>query len=129
MGIARFWREIPSRYSLSGTRCTVCGEYFFPPRSVCPNCRRSGNVEPYTFKGEGEVVTYTVIHTAARGFERHAPYVLAIVKLDEGARLTAHVVCPPEEVHIGMRVRAAFRRLGEDNERGLIYYGTKFVPA
>ena len=28
-----------------------------------------------------------------------------------------------------MRVKPVFRKLGEDGERGMIYYGTKFVPA
>ncbi|MHC1592568.1 MAG: Zn-ribbon domain-containing OB-fold protein [Methermicoccaceae archaeon] len=129
MGISRFWREIPSRYNLIGTRCTVCGRYFYPPRNVCPNCRRSGHIEPYTFNGEGKVLTYTIIHTAARGFEQQVPYALAVVELDEGAKLTTQVVSPLEGMHIGMRVKSAFRRLGEDNEKGMIYYGTKFVPA
>jgi len=107
----------------------VCGRYFYPPRNVCPNCRRSGHIEPYTFNGEGKVLTYTIIHTAARGFERQVPYALAVVELDEGAKLTTQVVSPLEGMHIGMRVKSAFRRLGEDNEKGMIYYGTKFVPA
>jgi len=27
-----------------------------------------------------------------------------------------------------MKVRAVFRKLGEEGEEGIIYYGTKFVP-
>ncbi|MDD1715367.1 MAG: zinc ribbon domain-containing protein, partial [Methanolinea sp.] len=34
--VARFWRKIPQRYNLIGSRCTNCGRYFFPPRSLCP---------------------------------------------------------------------------------------------
>ncbi|MDD1653885.1 MAG: zinc ribbon domain-containing protein, partial [Methanomicrobiales archaeon] len=33
MSVARFWRKIPQRYNLIGTRCETCGTYFFPPRT------------------------------------------------------------------------------------------------
>lgn len=127
--VPRFWRNLGSRYNLEGTRCKECGEYFYPPRNVCVNCRRSGQIEPFKFKGTGEIVTYTLIHTAAEGFENQAPYTLAIIKLDEGPSLTSQVVGDPEKMHIGMRVKSIFRKLGEGGERGMIYYGTKFTPA
>ena len=95
---------------------------------MCPNCRRDGNIESHKFEGKGEVVTYTVIHTAAKGFEMQTPYNLAIIKLDEGASLTAQVICHQDEMKIGMRVHSVFRKLGEESEKGMIYYGTKFVP-
>ncbi len=53
---------------------------------------------------------------------------LAIVKLDEGPLMTAQVICEPSKVQIGMRVRNVFRKIGEDGEKGMIHYGTKFVP-
>jgi uncharacterized OB-fold protein len=93
------------------------------------NCRRSGQIEPYKFKGTGEIISYTIIHTAAEGFENQAPYALAIIQLDEGPSLTSQIVGSSENIHIGMRVRSVFRKLGEDGDRGMIYYGTKFVPA
>src|SRR5674476_1487579 len=99
--VPRFWRNLGSRYNLEGTRCKECGEYFYPPRNVCVNCRRSGQIEPFKFKGTGEIVTYTLIHTAAEGFESQAPYTLAIIKLDEGPSLTSQVVGDPEKMHIG----------------------------
>lgn len=106
----------------------TCGQYFFPPRSLCPDCRRSGRIVDHRFNGEGTVVTYTVIRSASDQFENTTPYVLAIVELDEGPRLTAQVACAPEEAEIGMRVRSVFRRIAADGESGVIHYGTKFVP-
>lgn len=126
--VPRFWRNLGSRYNLEGTRCTECGEHFYPPRNFCVNCRRGGQIEPYNFKGTGEIVTYTLIHTAAEGFEIQAPYILAIIQLDEGPRLTSQVIGDFEKINIGTRVRSVFRKLGEGGERGMIYYGTKFVP-
>jgi len=128
MSVARFWRKQIHRYNLVGTHCKKCGEYFYPPRNMCPTCRRDGEIEPHKFNGTGKIVTYTVIRTAAEGFEHQTPYALAIIKLDEGPRLTSQVVGEPEEMYIGLRVRPVFRKLGESGDRGMIYYGTKFVP-
>jgi hypothetical protein len=127
--VARFWRKIPQRYNLAGTQCTTCGRYFFPPRNLCPDCRRAGKIREHRFSGMGKVVTYTVIRTASEQFEQMTPYVLAIVQLDEGPRMTAQLVCSPDEVRIGMRVRPVFRRISADGESGVIHYGTKFAPA
>jgi uncharacterized OB-fold protein len=128
MGVPRFWREIPYRYQMIGTRCSSCEKVFFPPRSLCPNCRRAGKVEELTLSGSGEIVTYTVVRVAPEGFEREAPYVVAIVQLDEGPRITSQVVdCEPEDVAIGSRVRAVFRKINDEGPAGAIYYGYKFV--
>jgi scaffold protein (connect acetoacetyl-CoA thiolase and HMG-CoA synthase) len=129
MSVARFWRKIPQRYNLIGTRCTKCGRHFFPPRSFCPDCRRSGKVVDHQFKGTGRVITHTIIRTASDQFEDLTPYVLAIVELDEGPRITAQIVCGTDEVKIGMRVKPTFRRIAADGDSGVIYYGTKYLPA
>ena len=129
MGVPSLWRHISARYNLVGTRCTTCGEYYFPPRTVCPACRRDGIIEEYQFKGTGKVVTYTVIHAVSEGHSGQIPYILAIIKLDEGPRLTGQIVnINPENIEIGMRVKRVFRKLGEDGDKGIIYYGTKFEP-
>ena len=125
----RFWRQIPQRYNLIGTHCANCGEYYFPPREICPNCRRDTVMEDYKFEGTGTVVTYTVIHNATEDFRRQTPYTLAIIQLDEGPRLTGQVVADPDDVKIGTKVKPIFRILGKGGEKGIIYYGTKFVPA
>lgn len=127
MGVPRFWREIPNRYNLIGTRCGKCNKVFFPPRYICPRCRRIGKLEPYKLNGRGKVVTYTVTHVAPNGFEDQVPYALAIIELDEGPRLTAQVTdCDPNKVDIGSRVEVVFRRMGQEGEDGPIYYGYKF---
>ncbi|MFB3764960.1 MAG: Zn-ribbon domain-containing OB-fold protein [Methanotrichaceae archaeon] len=124
----RFWRCIPQRYSLIGTHCASCDEYFFPPRNVCPNCRRAAQLKEHRFKGTGTVITFTTIYSATEDFERQTPYHLAIIELDEGPRLTGQIVPNSSEVKIGMRVRPVFRILGKEGDRGIIYYGTKFTP-
>ncbi len=133
MSIARFWRETPRRYNLGGSKCTSCGTVYFPPRAVCPVCthhRQSiEKMVPFQLSGEGTVLSFTVVHDAAEGFEMQTPYVLALVKTPEGPVLTGQVVdVRPEEVAIGFKVRATFRKLREEGRAGVIHYGYKFTP-
>ncbi len=128
MTVPRFWRRLKNLYNLIGTHCEKCNGYFYPPRNMCPKCRRNGIIKPFKFNGSGEVVTYTIVHTAAKDYSKLTPYILAIIKLDEGPRLTSQVICDHSEIHIGMRVKSAFRKLGEESDKGMIYYGTKFIP-
>jgi uncharacterized protein len=131
MATARFWRENPSRYNLKAVRCNNCGRVFFPPRGVCSVCHRKsiGKMECLNLKGEGEVFSFTVVHEAPSQFEILKPYVVVMVKMDEGVMLTSQLIdSDPKGVKIGMRVKATLRRLGEDGPSGVIYYGYKFMP-
>jgi uncharacterized OB-fold protein len=126
MAVPRFWREISNRYNLIGTKCGNCNKIFFPPRYICPKCRRIGKLDPYKLNRKGKIISFTVIHVAPNGFEDQAPYALAIIELDEGPRLTAQVTdCDPNQIKIGDRVEMIFRRIGQDGEDGAIYYGYK----
>ncbi len=126
MHVPRFWREIPNRYNLIGTKCNHCNKVFFPPRAICPNCRRVGNLEPCKLEGKGKVLSFTVVHVAPQDFKDQVPYVLAIIELKEGPKLMAQVTdCDPDEVEIGAEVEITFRRIKEDSEEGIIHYGPK----
>ncbi|TXT55930.1 MAG: hypothetical protein BAJATHORv1_30313 [Candidatus Thorarchaeota archaeon] len=128
-GVANIWRKQKSMYSIIGSKCTTCGEHYFPPRPVCPTCRRKGQLEEYQFKGLGKIHTFAVVRQAPEDFKRQVPYVVAQVELDEGARLTAQIVnIEPENVEIGMRVRSCFRKITEYGQGGIIVYGYKFEP-
>jgi uncharacterized OB-fold protein len=126
MAVPRFWREIPNRYNLVGARCGNCNKILFPPRYICPFCRRMGKLEPYRLKRQGKVLSYTAVHVAAEGFEDQVPYVLAIIELEDGPRLTAQITdCNADEIKIGDEVEIVFRRMGEESQEGVIYYGFK----
>jgi hypothetical protein len=121
----RYAREIPRRYRLEGAKCTACGKVSFPPRLICPECK-SRSFEPVRLKENGTIVTYTVIRVAPKQFSKEIPYVVAIVELEDGVRLTTQVAdCGPEEVAIGARVKMVFRRIQEEGEAGLLCYGYK----
>jgi uncharacterized OB-fold protein len=77
----------------------------------------------------GEVYSYSLVHEAPAAFEMQKPYVVAMIKMDEGVMMTAQLTdCEPAEVQIGMRVKATLRKIGEEGPGGVIHYGYKFVP-
>lgn len=123
------WRRFPERYRLEGNKCNNCGEHFFPPRIICPNCRRKGDLEDHEMSQEGKIHSYTVIRSAPTGFEDQTPYVLAIIELKEGTKVTAQITdVEPEKMRIGMEVEEVLRKVSEDGEKGKINYGYKFIP-
>ena len=82
----------------------------------------------FTFAGMGEVFSYTVLQEAPAGYDDQAPYVVALVKLDEGPMLTAQItdLGDGDMVTIGDRVEMVTRKLTTEGERGMIVYGYKF---
>lgn len=122
-----YWRLIPQRYNLIGSVCKNCGEKYFPKRNLCPKCRRRSRIEEIKFSGEGKIFSHTTIYAPPDGFESQKPYVLAIIKLKEGPKVTAQVVdCKPEEVKIGKKVKLVFRKIITSRDAGIIRYGYKF---
>ena len=121
------WRRIPERYRIVGVRCETCKSAFFPKRLVCSKCRRKGKLVEVQFAGKGKVFSYTEVSSPPEGFEDQVPYLLAVVELDEGAKLTGMIVdAHIKDVKIGSRVERVFRVIQSDDPEGLIHYGFKF---
>ena len=90
--------------------CAACARPVWYPREVCPQCLGS-TLEWRESPGRGVVYACTVEHKAqTRALA--APYVVALVELDEGVRLLSNVVgSPPERVAVGDRVRITWEPL------------------
>jgi acetyl-CoA acetyltransferase/uncharacterized OB-fold protein len=105
---AFYWRS-GADGGLQVQRCAACGDRLFPPGPRCPTCL-SEALEPVAVAGTATVEAFTVNHQAWHpAFV--PPYVIAVVALteDPAVRVTTNVVCcAPEDVHIGMPVRAVF---------------------
>lgn len=81
------------------------------------------------FSGIGKIAAFTQIHGGPEAFENKTPYCVAVIDLAEGARIEAQVVdAKYENLKIGMEVEAQFRKFYASGEKGVIHYGTKFVP-
>lgn len=128
MSVPRYWRETRYRYRLIGEKCRGCGAVFFPRNAVCLHCG-GREMDEHKLMETGAVVTWTTIRSPPDGYEKYAPYVVALVELDDGVRVLSQLVdVEPERVEAGMRVEAAFRRIREDGDSGIIEYGYKFRP-
>ncbi len=121
-----FWRLKKSKYGLIGTKCKTCSQVFFPPKSLCPDCRRRGVLEDFKFSGSGDILSYTIITAPPEGFESYAPYAVGLIKLDEGATISGQVVGDITKLDIGKKVKTVFRKMYEDGDGGVIHYGVKF---
>ena len=127
--IVRTWRHIPQRYNLIGSKCTNCDGVYFPPRVICPKCRRKGIIESTQLKGKGKIHSFSIVETPTDDFKTISPYAVAIIELEEGARLTSQLVdCNLEDIEIGDSVEMVFRKIREDGKDGVISYGFKFKP-
>ena len=115
-----FW-DAARRHQLSLQRCAACKKFIYYPRERCPHCF-SDKLGWESVSGRGKVYSYTVVRRASsRAFGE--PYVLAIVELDEGPRMTTNIVAAPESVKVGMPVAVHFDDVTPD--RTLV----KFKPA
>lgn len=109
----RFWAATTEGRLLI-QHCPACETHQFYPRVVCANCgvRDPDWVEA---SGAGSVFTYTVCHRpGAAGFGDLTPYAVAIVELEEGARMTASLDADPEAVEVGSPVAVTFWRVSDD---------------
>lgn len=95
-------------------RCEDCGRFHFYPKAVCPHCQGS-RLAWAEASGRGEVYSHSTVYRApSPAFKDEVPYVVAIVKTDEGPHLLSRVVgTAPENVRIGQRVRVRMDKKGE----------------
>jgi uncharacterized OB-fold protein len=106
-----FW-EACRRRVLEVSCCGDCGHLFLPPGPRCPRCW-SAELAPRSVSGKGRVYSFAVYRRSYHPALR-APYVVALVELDEGPRLISNLVgCAPEEVRIDMPVRVRFEEIGD----------------
>ena len=85
--------------------------------------------EGLQFSGKGEVYSFTVMYDSPEKFQFLLPYVVALVQLEEGPKITSMLTdVDPDSVYIGMPVEMVTRKLSEDGDRGVISYGYKFRP-
>jgi uncharacterized OB-fold protein len=122
-----FSRLGPPKLRLYAMRCTSCNVLSpWWEHHHCYACGGSELVEE-ELAGTGELSNYTVVYYPPRDFLGQEPYVVGHITMDEGVLMPAPVVgVAPEDVKVGMRVKATLRRMKLGHE-GDIYYSQKFV--
>lgn len=126
--VPRVWRERVKKYRLLGGKCLKCGSVVYPHRPACPYCGHE-ELQPLELSRKGRVINFTIIRHPPTGFVGKEPYVVAIVELEDGARVLAQLTdVKPEDLKIGLEVEAVFRKYREQASNGVIEYGIKFRP-
>jgi hypothetical protein len=111
---APFW-EAAHEGRLELQHCKQCNSFQYYPRKVCGNCW-SEDIKWQQCSGKGSVYSYSICRIPTfPGFEQDVPYVVAMVELEEGVRMTSNIIaCPVTDVYIGMQVEAVFDAVTED---------------
>jgi len=119
---AQFVRGADEMLGLLGARCVDCGTINTPP-SIHPHCISCGSakfvLEPLA--RHGRVHTFVVNETMPAPFV--APLPLAVIDLDDGARVMLQVTESAAALELGGEVELVMRRYA--HERGVPVYGYK----
>lgn len=84
-------------------QCSSCREFIFYPRVLCPHCGGE-QLQWQPVSGAGVVYSTTVVR---RREEKGGPYNVAIIELEEGARMMSRVEgIAADQVAIGAAVSA-----------------------
>jgi len=93
-------------------RCVSCDRAVFYPRSFCPHCH-GDELTWFRASGRGVVESFIINHTPAPGYGPDGPYVIALIMLEEGVRLTTNllgVAQTPDAVRVGLPVEVVFEQ-------------------
>ena len=95
---------------LMGAKCEECGQLLVPPKPMCTNCF-SKALSWKELPTRGELLTYTVIHVAPKRFESLTPYIVGVVKFEEGAQLPGMIKnVASNAIHVGMNLSVDFAK-------------------
>ena len=94
-------------------QCQSCQRTLFYPRTHCDGCQGETLVWKRA-SGAGTVASFTVVRRAVSS-DFEAPYVIALIDLDEGPRMMSHIIgIDPEAIVVGMSVTVDFAAWTED---------------
>jgi uncharacterized OB-fold protein len=105
-----FWEGIKG-HRIMAQKCAACGSLRSYPREICPSCL-SGEFRWIECSGRGHIYSYTTVYRPPLGsFSKMVPYTIALVDLEEGTRLLAHVEGDLNSIAVGTPVEAVFEDL------------------
>jgi uncharacterized OB-fold protein len=109
-----FWEQCRA-HRLTFQKCNDCGHLRWPPALICPRCY-SDSYESIVSAGKGTVFTFVVYHQAFHpAFKEDLPYVVAIVKLEEGPQFVSNIVgCEPDQVCCDLPVELVWEDITQE---------------
>ena len=120
VALSRFFEEMKNG-RLVGRRCVGCNRVMIPPRMYCEECFRPTD-EWVELKDTGTVLTFSICYVGTDASRLAEPQIPAVIEIDGASRNMGilHLLgeVKPEDVKIGMRVRAVW--LPPEQRRGAI---------
>ena len=96
--------------------CNSCGNPYFYPRDISPCCF-SKDTSWIKASGKASLYAYAIVHRAPHpGFAQDAPFVVAIVELEEGPHMPTNIVIDdptPENLQIVLPLEVTFSDIRE----------------
>ncbi|MFQ6089286.1 MAG: Zn-ribbon domain-containing OB-fold protein [Candidatus Methanofastidiosia archaeon] len=115
VAVSRFLQELKNG-RLVGRKCRMCGRILIPPRMFCELCFRETDKWVY-LKDTGHVNTYAISYIAYDASRIKEPVIPAVIEIDGASKDMGilHLLgeVEPEDVEIGMRVKALFKPADE----------------
>ena len=110
----RFW-EAARRQELHLQHSEDCVRAIHYPRVACPHCA-STNLGWRRASGRGTIYSFTVVEAnAPSAFTADIPYVVAIIRLEEGVQMLSNIVgSDPADLMCDMPVEVVFEPLDEE---------------
>jgi uncharacterized protein len=95
---------------LIGQRCPACRQVYIPPRRSCP-ADGVPCTDEVRLPDVGTVTTFCIVNFPYPGQRIAPPFVAASILLDAADIAFQHLIlgCSPDEVRMGMRVRAVWK--------------------
>lgn len=110
-GESDYYWEKAKAHELWLRQCDDCGNAYFYPRDISPCCF-SKNTSWTQASGRATLFTYAIVHRPPHpGFREDAPFVTAIVELEEGPKMPTNIVIDdptPENLEVGMALEVTF---------------------
>ena len=96
---------------LLAAECGACGVVYVPPKTYCERCFARLEDSYTEVAPSGVVHAFTVCHKNMDGTRSDRPIVMAVIKIDQTDGGIVHYLgdVKPEQVHIGMPVKAVFQ--------------------
>jgi len=107
--------------TLLGLKCKACGNITTPPKMTCQECAGT-DLEVVEVKKKGKIVTFTNVSVAPEGRQNEVPYIIALVRLDEGPWIMGNLIdIDPASANMDL--------IGRDVSVGFkVFPGDKFSP-
>ncbi len=95
-------------------KCNDCSKYRWTPQPACPHCL-SESFDWSEVSGRGKIYSFTVVQRSADPIAFPDPYVVAIIKLDEGVAMLSTIVgTSADKIEIEMDVVVSFEKISDE---------------